>query len=116
MQAISLDVILQAVLGLGDPTSRGDFKEAVLSMIAALKPSFMFFPALRRPSAGVERVGAIWSARKAAAAALFEKELAARRARPDVGEDILNLAGRLAQGGPGPPFGTTMSFSSRWSL
>ena len=52
MQAISLDVILQAVLGLSDPTSRVAFKEAVLSMVAALKPSFMFWPALRRPMLG----------------------------------------------------------------
>ena len=90
MQAISLDVILEAVLGLSDPTSRAAFRGAVLSMIAALKPSFMFFPALRRPMLG-------WSAwarfgrQKAATTALFNKELAARRARSDVGEDILSL-------------------------
>lgn len=90
MQAISLDVILQAVLGLSDPMSRVAFKEAVLSMVAALKPSFMFWPALRRPMLG-------WSAwsrfqrQRTAAAALFAKEMAARRARPDVGEDILSL-------------------------
>ena len=90
MQAISLEVILQAVLGLGDPTSRAVFKDAVLSAIAALKPSFMFFPALRRPMLG-------WSAwarfgrQKAVTTALFNKELAARRARSDVGEDILSL-------------------------
>jgi cytochrome P450 len=90
MQAISLDVILQAVLGLGDPTGRVPFKEAVLSMVAALKPSFMFFAALRRPMLG-------WSAwarfhrQKVATAALFKQELAVRRARSDAGEDILSL-------------------------
>lgn len=90
MQAISLDVILQAVLGLGDPTSRAAFREAVLSMIAALKPSFMFFPGLRRPMLGLS-AWARFGRQKAATAALFGKELAARRARTDVGEDILSL-------------------------
>jgi cytochrome P450 len=90
MQAISLEVILQAVLGLGDPTSRAAFKDAVLSGIAALKPSFMFLPALRRPMLGLS-AWARFGRRKAAMAALFGKEVAARRARPDVGEDILSL-------------------------
>jgi cytochrome P450 len=90
MQAISLDVILQAVLGLSDPTSRVAFKEAVLSVVAALKPSFMFFPALRRPMLGLS-AWARFHRHRAAAAALFEKELAVRRASPAVGEDILSL-------------------------
>ena len=90
MQAISLEVILQAVLGLGDPTSRAAFKDALLSGIAALKPSFMFIPALRRPMLGLS-AWARFGRRKAAMAALFNRELAARRARPDVGEDILSL-------------------------
>ena len=90
MQAISLEVILQAVLGLGDPASRAAFKDAVLAGIAALKPSFMFIPALRRPMLGLS-AWARFGRRKAAMATLFNKELAARRARPDVGEDILSL-------------------------
>lgn len=90
MQAISLEVILEAVLGLSDPASRATFKELVLSMIAALKPSFMFFPALRRPMLGLS-AWARFGRQKAAATALFGKEMAARRARPDVGGDILSL-------------------------
>jgi cytochrome P450 len=90
MQAISLEVILQAVLGLSDPPSRDAFKEAVLSMIAALKPSFMFFPAMRRPVLGLS-AWARFGRQKAATTALFKDELAARRAGPDVGEDILSL-------------------------
>ena len=90
MQAISLDVILQAVLGLGDPAGREAFKAGVLSMIAALKPSFMFFPALRRSMLGLS-AWARFGRQKAAAAALFGKELAARRVRPDGGDDILSL-------------------------
>jgi len=35
MQEISLDVILQAVLGLDEPAARASFKEAVLSLVAA---------------------------------------------------------------------------------
>lgn len=90
MQAISLDVILQAVLGLSDPTKLVAFKAAVLSLIAALKPSFMFFPALRRRMLGLS-AWARFHRQRAAAAALFKQELAVRRARPDGGEDILGL-------------------------
>ena len=90
MQAISLEVILQAVLGLGEPTSRAAFQEAVLSMIASLKPSFMFFPALRRPMLGWSS-WARFGRQREAAAALFNKELAARRARREGGDDILSL-------------------------
>jgi cytochrome P450 family 110 len=90
MQAISLDVILEAVLGLGEPTGRAAFKQAVLEVVAALKPSFMFWPALRRPMLGLS-AWARFQRKRSAAAALFKEELATRRARPDVGEDILSL-------------------------
>lgn len=90
MQAISLDVILQAVLGLGEPAARAAFKGAVLSIVAALKPSFMFIRALRRPMLGLS-AWARFRRRRATIAALFEKELAARRASPEPREDILSL-------------------------
>jgi cytochrome P450 len=81
MQAISLDVILQAVLGLSDPTRRAAFKEAVLSLVASLKPSFMFMRALRRPMLGLS-AWARFQRRRAAAAALFTQELAVRLQQP----------------------------------
>lgn len=90
MQAISLDVILQAVLGLGEPAARAAFKQAVLSIVAALKPSFMFIRALRRPMLGLS-AWARFRRRRATIAALFGKELAARRASAEPREDILSL-------------------------
>ncbi len=90
MQAISLDVILQAVLGLGEPAARAAFRDAVLSIVAALKPSFMFIRALRRPMLGLS-AWARFQRLRATSAALFEKELAARRASAEPREDILSL-------------------------
>jgi len=101
MQAISLEVILQAVLGLSDPAARAEFQEAVLAMVAALKPSFMFMQALRRPLLGLS-AWARFQRVRASAAALFERELTARRAHPEPGQDILSLmlAARKEDGSP----------------
>jgi cytochrome P450 len=52
-QEIALDVILQVALGLADPGRRATFRTAVLGLLGALKPSFMFFRGLRRPLAGL---------------------------------------------------------------
>ena len=100
MQAISLDVILQAVLGLSEPATRAAFAEAVRSLVAALKPSFMFIRALRRPMFGLG-AWARFQRLRATTLALFGKELAARRARAEPREDILSLmlAGRKEDGG-----------------
>jgi cytochrome P450 len=90
MQEISLEVILQAVLGLSQPSRRAAFKKAVLDGIAALKPSFMFIPALRRQLFGLSA----WSRFQRATArlrALFDAELAERRAVSEPREDILSL-------------------------
>jgi cytochrome P450 family 110 len=53
MQEISLEVILQAVFGLEQADKRQVFKQAVLSLIAALRPSFMFIRRLRRSLGGL---------------------------------------------------------------
>jgi cytochrome P450 len=90
MQQISLQVILEAVLGLREPRAREAFKAAVLAVIAALKPSFMFIEALRRPMLGLS-AWARFQRTRAHAAALFEEELRARRASPEPREDILSL-------------------------
>jgi cytochrome P450 len=90
MQAISLDVILQAVLGLSEPAARASFKAAVLSLVAALKPSFMFIRTLRRPMFGLS-AWARFQRKRSAIAALFGAELRKRRGRPETGEDILGL-------------------------
>jgi len=90
MREISLDVILEVVLGLDDPAARETFKRAVLALIAALKPSFMFIPGLRRSLFGLS-AWARFRRQTAAAAAVFEKELAARQASAAAGTDILSL-------------------------
>jgi cytochrome P450 len=90
MQQLSLQVILEAVLGLREPRARETFKAAVLALIAALKPSFMFIEALRRPLLGLS-AWARFQRTRAHAAALFEAELRARRASPEPREDILSL-------------------------
>lgn len=90
MQEISLQVILEAVLGLREPGRRETFKEAVLAVIAALKPSFMFIEALRRPLLGLS-AWARFQRTRAHVAALFEEELRARRASLEPSEDILSL-------------------------
>jgi cytochrome P450 len=90
MQEISLQVILEAVLGLREPRTREVFKAAVLELIAALKPSFMFNKALRRPLLGLS-AWARFQRTRARATALFEEELRARRTSAEPREDILSL-------------------------
>jgi cytochrome P450 len=90
MQQISLQVILEAVLGLREPGARETFKAAVLAVIAALKPSFMFIEVLRRPLLGLS-AWARFQRTRAHTVALFEEELRARRASSEPREDILSL-------------------------
>jgi cytochrome P450 len=90
MQQLSLQVILEAVLGLREPGARKAFEEAVLAVIAALKPSFMFMPALRRPMLGLS-AWARFQRKRAHVSALFQEELRVRRASPEPREDILSL-------------------------
>jgi cytochrome P450 len=99
MREISLDVILEVVLGLGEPRAREVFKGAILQTVRALKPSFMFIPALRRSLLGLS-AWARFRRRAAAAAALFERELAARQAEGNPRHDLLSLliAARKADG------------------
>jgi cytochrome P450 len=90
MREISLDVILQVVLGLDEPEPRAAFRAAVLDLIRALKPSFMFIPALRRSLFGLS-AWARFKRRTVSGAALFERELAARAGGDGRRSDILSL-------------------------
>jgi cytochrome P450 len=90
MQQLSLQVILEAVLGLREPGTRESFQAAVLDMIGALKPSFMFLEALRRPFWGLSAWARFQRTREHTAA-LFQEELRARRASSQPREDILSL-------------------------
>src|SRR5262249_40177931 len=90
MRAISLDVILQVVLGLGEPVAREAFKRAIVQLVRALKPSFMFIPSLRRSMLGLS-AWARFRRRAAAAAALFQREVADRQAAGNPGRDLLSM-------------------------
>jgi cytochrome P450 len=90
MQAISLDVIFKAVLGLEDRERRESFRAAILGLMGALKPSFLFLRWLRRPFGGMGP----WARFQGATARvtdLFNAELGRRRADPRPREDILSL-------------------------
>jgi cytochrome P450 len=69
---------------------RSAFAEAVLLAIDALKPSFMFVPALRRRFLGLSAWSRFLRTRERIKS-LFAKELAARRASTDERSDILSL-------------------------
>lgn len=90
MQEISLDVILQAVLGLSAKASRESFKQKILAVVSALKPTFLFIPALRRSFFGMSAWARYLKIREQLATA-FQEELAKRRAQTDEGTDILSL-------------------------
>jgi cytochrome P450 len=90
MQEISLEVILRAVLGLHDAAAREEFKAAVLALLAALKPSFMFVEALRRPLGGLS-AWARFLRRRQHVSSLFAAELRARRESQAPRDDILSL-------------------------
>jgi len=101
MRAISLEVILEVVLGLGEREMRDVFKRAILQAIQALKPSFMFIPGLRRSVLGLS-AWARFRRRAAAAAALFEGEVSARRAGDHQRQDLLStlIAAHKEDGAP----------------
>ena len=90
MQEISLQVILQAVLGLSEPKVRQDFQRAVLAAIGALSPSFLFVPFLRFSFLGLSPWDRFQRAR-AHVKALFLAELERRRQAKHSSEDILSL-------------------------
>jgi cytochrome P450 len=90
MQEISLEVILRAVLGLHDTAKRETFKEAILAVLAALDPSFMFAKALRRPLGGLSPWGRFLR-RKQHVWSLLTQELRARRESQEPRDDILSL-------------------------
>src|SRR5947208_6695088 len=53
MREISLEVILQVVMGLGDAEKRATLKRAVLALMGAVHPAFMFIRGLRRAFFGL---------------------------------------------------------------
>jgi len=89
-QEISLQVILQAVLGLSAPARRREFKSGLLALMEALKPSFLFMPVLRRELLGLSAWSRFVRSRQRVID-LFTQELAERRAAPRPRTDIMSL-------------------------
>ena len=87
--AISMQVILRAVLGLEEAGMRQAFRDAVARMMLALKPTFLFFPMFRRELLGLSGWSRYQRAKRRVKA-LFDEELRRRRADPRPREDILS--------------------------
>ena len=102
MQQISLEVILRTVFGqTPSPERLAAVEKATLTLVSALKPSFMFIPSLRHSFGGLSA----WARFKRASAGierLFAEELRARRSDGQPREDILAqlMAARDEDGQP----------------
>lgn len=100
-QAISLNVILRAVFGLGEDEGRAPaVREALIEFISAMSPWIIFFHGLRHSFLGLGP----WARFQRASArldALLYEVIAARRASPEPREDILSLmmSARYEDGG-----------------
>lgn len=102
MQQISLEVILRTVFGQSPSPERLQVVEdATLTLVRALRPSFMVLPSLRRSFGGLSAYARFKRAR-AGIERLFNEELNARRADGRPREDILAqlMAARDEDGKP----------------
>jgi len=88
MQAISLEVILRAVFGVSDEDNPEDYAEAIVQLIDAIHPAFVFMPFLQRRLGGLspyarflERFGEVNE--------MLDTQIDRRRKEP--GEDILSM-------------------------
>lgn len=99
MRPIALDVMLEVVLGLGEPDERERFRSAILRLVHSLKPSFMFIPSLRRSMLGLS-AWARFQRRAAEATELFEREVSVRSGGQTDRHDLLSMliAARKADG------------------
>jgi cytochrome P450 len=87
-QAISLRVIIETVFGVTAPERVARLQPALVELISALEPSFMFLERLRtrlwRPWVRFQRVSQ-------AVEQLVQTEISERRRRGEVADDILSL-------------------------
>jgi cytochrome P450 len=91
MRRITIDVILQAVLGIDGEARRERFRAAIVANLDAYTPPLVVLPALRRPLAGLGPWDRFARARDRVCA-LFLDEIAERRRRGTEGrEDMLTL-------------------------
>jgi cytochrome P450 len=89
-QAISLDVILGAVFGVHDRERMRALHEAIVALIAAVRPSFVLWKSLQREFGGI---GPYARFRRCMARTreLIFAEIERKRAAAENGEDILTL-------------------------
>jgi cytochrome P450 family 110 len=87
-QAVSLDVILQAVFGLSDPLRRNQYAELFPKMLALGNAIPMFFPILRLPFVPS---WARFTKIRNQVDTLIMSEIQERRATGERGEDILSM-------------------------
>ncbi len=88
-QAISLDVIMEAVFGVSEPESRAALGEMILEITNGLSPLLALFPALRRELGGVGPYASFKRRQRRLHAKLDELMVAGRAAGPR--DDILSL-------------------------
>ena len=98
--AISLEVAMRAVFGVDDLGRVRSLEQAILASHDALTPTIMLFKALRRGFGG-RGPWARFLRRRRALDELVHREIAARRARRERGDDILSsmLEARYDDGG-----------------
>ena len=91
MRRITIDVILQAVLGIDGEARRERFRAAIVENLDAYTPPLLVLPALRRPLGGLGPWARFARARDRVCA-LFLEEIRERRRRGGEGrEDMLSL-------------------------
>lgn len=100
-QAISLDVIVEAVFGMTEPRKVEEYRRFCLDIVSSLRASFVFNRWLRRDFFGLSAWSRYRRVRERAQAALMP-EIAARRAAAAGGEDVLSLllGARYEDGSP----------------
>jgi cytochrome P450 family 135 len=90
MQAITLEVILRAVIGVDDPARLAQFRVALRRVVEFAPGVLLMWVWPRLGKVGIWRRQRRWQAE---AEALLSQEIASRRAAPDLGErtDILSM-------------------------
>jgi cytochrome P450 len=101
MQAISLAVMVRAVFGVTEPERVKVYEKALIDVLEAVDPAFLFIAALRRNFGGIGP-WARFVRRRERIAQMVVEELASRRREQQPREDILSLllCARYEDGSP----------------
>lgn len=88
-QRISLAIIIEVLFGVVDPARTRAFEQAILALVASVRPGLFFFRALRRSIAGLGP----WARYQRASArldGLLYEEISRRRAGAGEADDVLS--------------------------